>query len=90
MSQTEPLLFRFHRGTLEESMKTVIEIPNQEFLKQHIIKIVDCIPRQLIVRPYEYDERIGWDTHIVLMAIDWGIAVFPIGYFNYNPPWIRR
>lgn len=64
----EKQLFRFHRGSLSESMKTVVEVKNM----QHLTEIVkEAFPElenlKISVEPYGvYDHRIGWDTHVVI------------------------
>jgi hypothetical protein len=54
--------FRGHRGTLDEAMKTVVELePTLAALTAHL----GAKPKQVKVEKYMYDDRIGWDTHIV-------------------------
>ena len=62
---------REHRGGLSESMATVIEIaPTHEALVDAVRKAMppglwgDSSTR-VVVSPYGFDARIGWDTHIV-------------------------
>ena len=59
---------RFHRGTLEEAMKTVVEIPATrkavaDRLTQDLGRPV--LPKDLVISNYCRDDRIGWDTHLV-------------------------
>lgn len=70
--------FRWHRGGLAESMETVMEVESFEELRQVIDKSnreVWCNPvpvkltTEINVEPYGFDERIGWDTHIVSQRI---------------------
>lgn len=60
-----PLLFRQHRGGLAESMQTVREMSTRNdleaFVRQHYGEGV------VTVEPYGWDNRIGWDTHIVCL-----------------------
>jgi len=66
---TATIKFREHRGTLDEAMKTVVELePTVAALATHL----GAKPKQLQVKKYVYDDRIGWDTHIV--TVD-GMAV---------------
>lgn len=77
-------VFRFHRGSLSESMKTCIVVKNKHELWKHIynfnkatgmlIQDTDHFvisssaqPDEIIIKPYIFDERIGWNTHIVLI-----------------------
>lgn len=61
---------REHRGTLSQSMETVIEFEGREELYK-IIKeelgrySMNIWPEMIEVKPYGYDERIEWDTYIV-------------------------
>jgi len=82
----ENVLFRPHRGTLEESMKAVVEIKNKQDL---VIKIIDDLSDfkhdllintdTVIIKPYTRDNRIDWNTHIVTIE---GYGV--LGFTN-NP-----
>ncbi|MEN5103800.1 hypothetical protein [Brucella anthropi] len=58
--------FRFHRGSLADSMKTVKEVQNRDDLIALITDEVDLKPTDHIhIKPYGYDKRIGWDTYMV-------------------------
>jgi hypothetical protein len=54
--------FREHRGTLAEAMETVIEVDASLAALASLLKVK---PKQVKVEKYMYDDRIGWDTHIV-------------------------
>ena len=55
--------FRFHRGSLADSMATVREVNS---LYELITALNDvCEPGKVLIKPYCYDDRIDWDTHIV-------------------------
>jgi hypothetical protein len=62
---------REHRGSLEDSMATVVEIPaTKEALVKEIVKklskfYVNISEESVTVEPYAFDERIGWDSHVV-------------------------
>ncbi len=67
----EVTLYREHRGSLDDSMQTVIEIKSKAELREHILKVGDWAPLagKLTIEKYgtkSLDERIGWDTHIVV------------------------
>ena len=69
------MLYRSHRGSLDDSMKTVVQMPNtRAALAQHL----DVSPCDIEVLPYAVDDRIGWDTHIVL------VCGRPAGFTNYR------
>lgn len=62
--------FREHRGSLDESMKTVVELPDRAALLAHINTFLEpwgekVEDSQLQVTKHCYDSRIEWDTHIV-------------------------
>ena len=72
-TNTNAVKFRFHRGSLEESMACMYDVMNRN-------ELLDIINEQwpfknnpildVEISRYVYDDRIGWDTYIV------------IGYFN--------
>lgn len=61
--------FRFHRGSLADSMVTCIEVGSLYELREHIEEAdswpatEDSLP--LHVEPYGRDYRTKWDTYIV-------------------------
>ena len=66
--------FREHRGTLIDSMETVIEVKD----KQELVGIIndslskyghdlDINMQTVEIKPYGFDKRINWDTHIVTL-----------------------
>ncbi len=63
--------FREHRGSLTDSMATVLEIePTKHALAavmaQRLGDYGMSVTEDMIhVYPYGYDSRIGWDAHIV-------------------------
>jgi hypothetical protein len=67
------LLYRPHRGLLEDSMAEVVEIVDFAHLVRHMRREVerwyptDKLPTEdnTRVEPYGFDHRIGWDTHLV-------------------------
>lgn len=66
------LKFRPQRGCLDDAMREVVEIDGRAGLLRVLNKelalwgftVEDADVR---VEPYAFDERIGWDTHIVTM-----------------------
>ncbi len=85
----QSLLFRFHRGCIDESMKTVIAIHSYQQLIEHIEEHWDFYPMTIKIMPYVYDDRIHWDTHIVSAHFK-GIekqGFMPVGFLNRNPEW---
>ncbi len=79
--EKQPLLFRFHRGSLEDSMETVMEIKSVKHFISHMKKywFFPFEKVNLQIRKYRYDERIDWDTFLVTLS---GI---PVGFFNRHP-----
>lgn len=74
-------LYREHRGSLDDSMQTVIEVKSKAELREHILKVDDWASKagKLTIKKYgtkPFDERIGWDTYIVM----WNTTV--MGFTN--------
>lgn len=62
--------YRPHRGGLSESMEEVVEIATKDNLVKILLKnyaphITNITLDNVYIRPYGYDDRIDWDTHIV-------------------------
>ena len=75
---SKKLKIREHRGSLAESMKTVCEIDNTaqalgKFVREKLKDFKRFDVAGWTIKPYCYDERIGWDAHIV--TVD-GYGVF--------------
>lgn len=58
-------LYREHRGSLVDSMRTVKEMSNFSELENYIQNIHG--EGEITVKEYCYDERIKWNTHIVCL-----------------------
>lgn len=56
-------LYRDHMGMLRESMKTLQEMKDFSELEVYLHKSFG--PGEITVKPYVYDDRIDWETHIV-------------------------
>lgn len=79
------MLYRDRRGTLVDSMKTVKEVNTLEELKRyfnedlwHFYKEVE----EIKIMPYEYDKRIDWDTHIVIVKLKGEDQFWVMGFTN--------
>lgn len=76
-------LFRYHKGGLAESMKTVKGFNSKEGLIADIQKGLDRFggheldASNIEVKSYGFDSRIGWDTHMVFIE-----GYGPIGFTN--------
>lgn len=76
--------FREHRGGLDESMATCIEVADRDALVSHIRRQLSQYhygfePYLLKVTPYGSDKRIGWlDQHIVTIE-GYGVVGFTDG-----------
>ncbi len=84
----KPLLFRFHRGGLDESMQTVIEIKSFSHLIMHIEEKWEVQPLKISIEPYMYDARIEWDTHIVQVTFghpQGNMITYPVGFLSRAP-----
>lgn len=82
------ILFREHRGSLEDSMKTLVEIDNNaESLIEHINKVleIDYIKDALIVERYgnlrakNDDTRIAWENVHIVIINGYGVVGFANG-----------
>jgi hypothetical protein len=86
-------LFRFHRGSLEESLKTTVIINSLSELEDKITEAMrNCIfikedtLVELEIHPYpsienNFDDRIGWYTHIVIAKYK-NITAHPVGFLS--------
>lgn len=84
----KPLLFRFHRGGLDESMETVTEVESFEHLMELIETEMDLEISHCHIMPYVKDDRIDWNTHLVrIVAQGSHQGFFPVGYLNRYPDW---
>ena len=65
--------FRFHRGSYEDAMKTVVIVHSKKALRKHILETLkDMIDptKQMKIDPYGHDSRNNWNTHIVMWGGD--------------------
>jgi hypothetical protein len=60
--------FRYHRGTLADSMATVIEVESFEELEALLHKTYNFT--LMSVLPYVYDHRTQWHTYGVILDGD--------------------
>ena len=61
---------REHRGSLTDSLATQVEIDRTIYsLASYISQTLGygVEPRDIEVNPYGFDDRIGWDTYIILV-----------------------
>lgn len=78
------MLFRFHRGGLMESMQTAKEVRDIAGICQLMNKTGFSLfcniitPDMLSIRYYGYDQRVDWNTWIVLFN------GAPVGFTNGN------
>lgn len=73
--------FRLHKGSLDESMKTVKCYASKESLIKDMQKYHPWIEfEELKIEKYVYDDRINWDTHIVTIP-GYGVIGFTDGEF---------
>ncbi len=64
--------FRFHKGQLNESLKTLVKVKNIKELCSAINKYYKVLDKKFLISHQDiyfqyigYDERIGWDTFYV-------------------------
>jgi hypothetical protein len=79
--------YRPHRGSLDEAMAEMVEVANLSALVAHMRKsVADWYPPEELptvetttVERYGYDNRIGWDTHVVKVnGSVWGFTDGPL------------
>lgn len=75
--------FREHRSTLSGSMATMVEVADYAALLDHVRKLLwptfpPVTSEMVHIKPYGWDERIGWDTHIVTLD-GYGVLGFTDG-----------
>lgn len=58
-------LYRDHRGSLVESMKTVRHVHSLQDVRTHLESDWLSEVGEITIIPYGYDKRIEWDTWIV-------------------------
>lgn len=83
--------FREHRGSLEDSMKTLVELPDSiDALILHCRRLLHPFPTAphvndvtLTVMPYLADPRIGWTTQYLVCLQDYGV----MGMCDTKPKW---
>jgi hypothetical protein len=69
--------FRWHKSGLKESLKTVELFSDMNGLLNILSKnMVSVSLKDIKIKPYCYDDRINWNTHIVLFKGD------PLGFTN--------
>jgi hypothetical protein len=83
----EPVLYRPHRGSLDDSMREVVEVNDFPQLVRHLRRGVeswypkDELPTEENTRlePYGFDKRINWETYLVTVdAKAWGYTNGPL------------
>ena len=81
--QNSAIKFRFHRGSLEEAMSTCVDVMTYQELFDLVYDRLGSYANvvTLEIHYYGYDNRIGWETYIVI-AIDNNGLKFPIGFTN--------
>lgn len=81
--------FRFHRGTLEESLKTEVEVENIKMLHEMVcsqLQDYSISESALIIEFYGYDHRMRKELYSVRI---YGIGI--VGFLDYEfISWKRR
>lgn len=86
-------LFRFHRGGLKESLATTIIVKTFTDLVKAIVMQDGFVndanknwPGRIKIEPYpaenNFDDRIGWYTHLVSANVYEKDVMCPIGYLS--------
>lgn len=76
---SKPIRFREHRGSLEDSMATCVDVADMSELHARLFQVLGLPKGKVTVTPYARDERIDWlDTHVVHIE-GYGVAGFTSG-----------
>jgi len=74
--------YRSHRGSLAESMETIKILSDKAQLVEQLIRFFGPSVKEGVItldttkiEPYCFDDRIGWDTHIVTVDM-----IGPVGF----------
>ena len=73
--------YRDHKGCLYESLETTQEFADKDALLEYLQKTLtqwcksDLDIKNVAIKPYGFDERIGWHSHIVYLK-GWGVLGF--------------
>ncbi len=83
--------YRDHKGSLSDSMETVIELSGKWELYHHLLNTLPIVNfkgkrfrhssfeiNELEINKYVYDKRINWDTYIVILK-GFGVVGFTDG-----------
>jgi hypothetical protein len=74
--------FREHRGGLDESLATTVRLYTYPALLKHVRGLLAPwgvrVDKLKIESYYGYDDRIGWDTYIVILE-GYGVVGFTDG-----------
>lgn len=70
--------FRFHRGSLAESMATAREFSTSSDLVEFVLRHaqengVPCVAADVSTEPQSHDKRVGWNSHLLLVK-GWGVV----------------
>ena len=73
--------YRDHKGCLADSLETTQEFADKGALLEYLQKTLtqgckyNLDIKEVTIKPYGYDKRIGWDSHIVHLE-GWGVFGF--------------
>ncbi len=75
--------FREHKGNLTDSMETVVDVADRKALTTLLRSRLEFYgftfsDEDLMVKPYRFDNRVNWNTHIVTIE-DYGVVGFTDG-----------
>ncbi len=87
MAAKTGFLFRPQRGGFEDSMKEAVLFANPYVLMAHLNRThsTRVMLTELVIEPYCFDERNGWDTYSVVMP-GLGIVGFTNGPVLHGTP----
>ena len=74
--------YRSQIGSLSESIKTIINVSSLKDLKEHLVNYYGRPIISVKIEKYCYDNRIKWDTYIVLVMFLNTKEYVPTGFTN--------
>ncbi len=63
-------LFREHKGSLEDSLQTIVEVENLKDIQRIVNDKYFHPVLDLKTEYYTYDKRIDWDTYIITAMLE--------------------
>ncbi len=86
------ILFRDHKWWLDESMETKRVVKSKEDLMKDLNQSRWSFWAEIVDLNFLHkwlDDRINWDTYMVLAKFEWKDNFSPVGYTSWIFPWVE-